>query len=981
MKTITLFKQLIPFLLLIVSLNSFSQEIFVSNNSNSDEIVLNSTINIGSVNVGSSTSFTVKVTNTSSGGSGVDLTISSIVFGDSDFSSTSSSLVVAKNDRTEIFNIDFSPTSEGLISSLVTINSDAINQDPYTFTIQGTGVIPVPAPEMDIVDSGSSAITDGGGNSPSFSNNTDFGSTESGTVISKTFTIENNGNADLTLDDASPYVVITGHTGDFTLTANPSTPISGSSTTSFTIEFDPTTTGTRSAVISIPNNDADEDAYTFDIQGTGVLPAAEEDYIIANATWKYYDASNEPSNDGEGDTWKENAFDDGGWSSDNAPLGYGDMNGTGLSNINGSTEVAYFRNTFTVADHTIYNSLDLEAVRDDGMVVYVNGVEVWRSNMADGAVSYGTWANSVVGGSSEGAWITQSVQNALVTGSNVVAVEVHQENSGSSDISFNFVLTGSTAVVSPVTRGPYLQTGTSTSVIVKWRTSGPTDTKVNYGTSLGALNSTVSSATLTTNHEITLSGLTVGTKYYYELADAGGVYLAEDAEMYVVTAPTPGDSTTLVRAWLLGDAGTANTNQMNVRDAYYNYVAGTGPTGSVTNPGQTDMMIFLGDNAYNNGTDSEYQNALFDIYDEMLMKSVSWSTLGNHDGYSVDFNTQSGPYYDIFTFPTAGEAGGTPSGTEEYYSYDYANIHFIVLQSNNVDGGGTEDTFNTNQKAWLTTDINATTQDWIVAIFHHPPYTKGSHNSDNDGETGLQTMREQYLPILEAGGVDLTLSGHSHSYERSYFINGHTGYSNTFNSSQTTSGGHIVGTNGNLSGREDLADGAYEKTLDPKGAVYITAGSSGKATGASFSGDPYNASGAIPAMYYSAQSLGSTIIEVESDGSGGQNLNVKFLRDTGAIDDYFTIHKSSSVITVLATDSNFFDKEAITVYPVPVNDILKIKLSNTEQLQSVKFYNAFGSLVKESAKENITVRNLKTGVYLLEITGDKNTYYKSIIVE
>ena len=474
--------------------------------------------------------------------------------------------------------------------------------------------------------------------------------------------------------------------------------------------------------------------------------------------------------------------------------------------------------------------------------------------------------------------------------------------------------------------------------------------------------------------------MTVGTKYYYELADAGGVYEPEDAEMYIVTAPTPGDPTTLVRAWLLGDAGTANTDQMNVRDAYYNYVAGTGPIGSVINPGQTDMMIFLGDNAYNNGTDSEYQAALFDIYDEMLKKSVAWSTLGNHDGYSVDFNTQSGPYYDIFTFPTAGESGGTASGTEEYYSYDYANIHFIVLQSNNIDGGGSEDTFNTNQKAWLTTDINATTQDWIVAVFHHPPYTKGSHNSDNDGETGLQTMREQYLPILEAGGVDLTLSGHSHSYERSYFLNGHTGYSNTFDSNQTTSGGHTVGANGNLSGRDDIADGAYLKTTaQTDGAVYITAGSSGKATGASFSGDPYNASGAIPAMYYSAESLGSTIIEVVANGSGGQFMNVKFLRDTGAIDDYFSISKAG-ITVVLGNEKNEFS-DNITVYPVPARGFINIKLATAEQLQTIKFYNVVGAMVKESTKEQINVSSLKSGVYMLEITTDKNKYFKSIIIE
>ena len=90
------------------------------------------------------------------------------------------------------------------------------------------------------------------------------------------------------------------------------------------------------------------------------------------------------------------------------------------------------------------------------------------------------------------------------------------------------------------------------------------------------------------------------------------------------------------------------------------------------------MMLFLGDNAYNNGTDTEFLNAFFNIYPTMLKKTVAWSTLGNHETYG---NPANPPYYDIFTFPTTGEAGGDSSGTEAYYSFDYANIHFIVLES------------------------------------------------------------------------------------------------------------------------------------------------------------------------------------------------------------------------------------------------------------------------------------------------------------
>ncbi len=79
----------------------------------------------------------------------------------------------------------------------------------------------------------------------------------------------------------------------------------------------------------------------------------------------------------------------------------------------------------------------------------------------------------------------------------------------------------------------------------------------------------------------------------------------------------------------------------------------------------------------------------------------------------------TGPYYDMFTLPAAGEAGGIASGTEAYYSFDYANIHFICLDSYDVDRS-----VDGAMLTWLEYDLVATTADWIIAFWHHPPYTK-----------------------------------------------------------------------------------------------------------------------------------------------------------------------------------------------------------------------------------------------------------------
>ncbi|GAA4237319.1 hypothetical protein GCM10022291_23840 [Postechiella marina] len=128
------------------------------------------------------------------------------------------------------------------------------------------------APEINIVGNGNN-ITNGD-TTPSLTNNTDFGDvdTTSGTNAN-TFTIQNTGTATLNLTGASPYVTITGtHASDFTLTANPSSNINTGGSSNFTITFNPSATGLRTATVSIANNDSDENPYTFSIEGNGTDP-------------------------------------------------------------------------------------------------------------------------------------------------------------------------------------------------------------------------------------------------------------------------------------------------------------------------------------------------------------------------------------------------------------------------------------------------------------------------------------------------------------------------------------------------------------------------------------------------------------------------------------------------------------------------------------------------------------------------------------
>src|ERR1043165_2284473 len=598
-------------------------------------------------------------------------------------------------------------------------------------------------------------------------------------------------------------------------------------------------------------------AFVIAIIGLLLAPAvraADTILVPTAATWKYLDNGSD-----QGTAWRAASFNDSTWSSGPAQLGYGDGDeATTLSfgpDTNNKFITTYFRRAFSVTNPSQFTGLTLRLMRDDGAVVYLNGVEVWRTNMPTGSVGFLTPASVAIGGADESTFVQTTISpSLLVTGTNVLAIELHQSGGTSSDISFDLQLIGSDGSAS-VTRGPYLQRGTPNSTVVRWRTNIATDSRVRYGTTQGSLTSNTDNATQTTEHEVLLSGLNAGTKYFYSIGSTSQVLAGNDSNHFFVTSPVAGTSIA-TRIWVLGDSGTANADAQAVRNAYLNF------TGSTS----TNLWLMLGDNAYENGADSEYQTAVFDMYPTILRQSVLWPALGNHDTAQSSNPPASLPYFAMFTLPTNAEAGGMASGTEKYYSFDYGNIHFICLDSMTSDRSSTGP-----MATWLRADLASSTRQWTIAFWHHPPYSKGSHDSDTDPI--LAEMRQNFLPILEEAGVDLVLAGHSHSYERSFLIDGHYGVSSTFTNAMKKDGG---------SGRAD-GTGAYSKpTLGPgshEGAVYAVAGSSGQISGGTLN---------YPAMFISLKNLGSLGLDIN-----GNTLDAKFLRENGAIADYFRIVKGT----------------------------------------------------------------------------------------
>ena len=407
-------------------------------------------------------------------------------------------------------------------------------------------------------------------------------------------------------------------------------------------------------------------------------------------------------------------------------------------------------------------------------------------------------------------------------------------------------------------RAPYLQSGTSSSVIIKWRTDEATDSLVRYGLDPDSLTLSASDPDSTTEHAVQLTGLSADVKYYYSVGSSSVLQMAGgDRDHFVVTAPVPGMAKP-TRIWVIGDSGTADKNARAVQDAFLNFTGSRAP----------DLWIMLGDNAYKDGTDAEYQAAVFETYPQVLPRTVLWPTLGNHDGRTAGSTTESGPYYDIFSLPRNGEAGGVASGTEAYYSFDYGNMHFICL-----DSYGTDRSPDGAMMTWLAADLAANDKEWVIAFWHHAPYSKGPRDSDEVGRSIL--LRRNAVPLLERYGVDLVLTGHSHSYERSYLIDGHYGLSGTFTDAMKKNPG-----DGSATG-----DGAYQKPAAigaPRaGAVYVVAGTAGYVKPG-----PFN----HPAMAVSIETLGSMVLDVN-----GSRLDAMFLDSTGNIRDDFTILKLSEV--------------------------------------------------------------------------------------
>lgn len=299
-------------------------------------------------------------------------------------------------------------------------------------------------------------------------------------------------------------------------------------------------------------------------------------------------------------------------------------------------------------------------------------------------------------------------------------------------------------------RAPYLQRVTANDAVVVWTSTAGSTASVTVESPDGRQQTIFPAAIDATANDFSeivtlgpsyarsrqwtasVSGLQPDTTYCYTVCQDGQPVTDP---MPLRSAPPTG-ATGTVQFVALGDSGGGGSDQTALRkqlDAI-----------------PFDLMIHVGDIAYDNGKLDEFERNFFLVYAPLLAARPMFPTSGNHEYDTAD----AAPYRQVFVLP---ENGG-PGGVERWYSYDWGDIHFVALDTERSGAP---------QAAWLDADLTANKLPWTIVYGHKPPHSSGLHGDDPG-------FNQWFVPILAAHHVPLVLSGHDHDYERWSPIDGVT---------------------------------------------------------------------------------------------------------------------------------------------------------------------------------------------------------------
>ncbi len=458
---------------------------------------------------------------------------------------------------------------------------------------------------------------------------------------------------------------------------------------------------------------------------------AQSTLVATGSSWKYL-----ANGSNQGTAWRATTINETGWSQGNAQLGYGDGDEATVVSYGSSSSskyiTTYFRKTFSIADASLFVNYTLKVKRDDGVAVYVNGTEVYRNNLVANASS--TTLASLASDDGASFQTTTLPSGTFVTGSNTIAVEIHQNARNSSDISFDLELIGN--ITAPVvTSQKHIHWGSTKNPLegltITWRNTGTAD-KIKWGYTntyeKGTFNGVSRAGYADKYFNYTFPTVTAGTTIYYELYDSqNSVWTGQ--KTYQTSPPL---TTTDFSFLAIGDSRSNLTVWQTIAN--------------LANTKTPDFILFNGDIVDTGSSSTQWDN-WFDYGKNLIDKTLIFHAQGNHDVASATY------YQNIFELPK----NNTPA-TELYYSVDYGDAIFICLNS--------ETPGDTTQYTWLKNTLAANvSKKWKIISFHKPFYTVGPHAGE------MNSYWNTWFKAFDDYGVDLILTGHDHLYERFKPIN------------------------------------------------------------------------------------------------------------------------------------------------------------------------------------------------------------------
>lgn len=298
------------------------------------------------------------------------------------------------------------------------------------------------------------------------------------------------------------------------------------------------------------------------------------------------------------------------------------------------------------------------------------------------------------------------------------------------------------------TRGPFVQNTTPASLQIVWRTTNAASSWVEFGPT-ATLGTVLSNAVLLTNHLVTLTNLASGQTYFYRAGSDDGTGLVTSAPVPVRTLKPSG----AVSFQVVGDTPAAAPPVAAIA--------------TVMRARPADLVLHCGDIVYYGMGESNVNREFFTFFQPHMQSVPYYLVAGNHD---LDWpNELTGlSFQETFFLPT-----NSATGTEQFYSFDHGDVHFVGLFSPWFRDY--RFTAATPQFSWLTNDLASSAKPWKVIFLHTAIASSGTHGPDDydgNGVPDTADLMNLLLPPAQRYGVQVIFGSHDHDYERFAPTNG-----------------------------------------------------------------------------------------------------------------------------------------------------------------------------------------------------------------